>query len=169
MSEQLTPVKEQGQIPADPPAAPPPAPSGGPSGKKKKKKKRSAVKTVIALVLVAAILGGIGFGMYKLVFEEDGSLGEPMTDFVMRGSIQSMVQGSGLTKAKDSATMTPGTGTLLELYVSEGDHVEVGCNSVLNPGTVIGRNASIYPLSSVRGAVPPDSIFKGPGNIVPRD
>lgn len=41
-----------------------------------------------------------------------------------------------------------------------GDHVEAGCNSVLNPGPILGRNASVYPLSSVRGAVPPDSIFK---------
>ena len=47
-----------------------------------------------------------------------------------------------------------------------GDHVEVGCNSVLNPGTVVGRASRIYPLSSVRGAVPPDSIFKAPGTIV---
>ena len=50
-----------------------------------------------------------------------------------------------------------------------GDHVEVGCNSVLNPGSVLGRNASVYPLSSVRGAVPPDSIFKAPGNVAHRD
>ena len=41
-----------------------------------------------------------------------------------------------------------------------GDHVEADCNSVLNPGPILGRNASVYPLSSVRGAVPPDSIFK---------
>ena len=47
-----------------------------------------------------------------------------------------------------------------------GDFVEVGCNSVLNPGTVIGRNTNIYPLSSVRGTVPPNSIFKAQGNIV---
>ena len=47
-----------------------------------------------------------------------------------------------------------------------GDFVEVGCNSVLNPGTVIGRNTNIYPLSSVRGTVPPNSIFKSQGNIV---
>lgn len=50
-----------------------------------------------------------------------------------------------------------------------GDHVEVGCNSVLNPGTVIGRNSRVYPLSSVRGTVPPDSIFKGPGQVVSID
>ena len=50
-----------------------------------------------------------------------------------------------------------------------GDHVEVGCNSVLNPGTVVGRASRVYPLSSVRGAVPPESIFKAPGNIVHQD
>ena len=50
-----------------------------------------------------------------------------------------------------------------------GDHVEVGCNSVLNPGAVIGRNASIYPLSSVRGCVPPDHIYKGSGLMVRRN
>jgi len=50
-----------------------------------------------------------------------------------------------------------------------GDHVEVGCNSVLNPGSVIGRNTSVYPLSSVRGCVPPDSIFKGPGRVFLRN
>ncbi|MCI9332616.1 MAG: UDP-N-acetylglucosamine pyrophosphorylase [Oscillibacter sp.] len=50
-----------------------------------------------------------------------------------------------------------------------GDYVEVGCNSVLNPGSVLGRNASVYPLSSVRGSVPPDSIFKGPGTVIHRD
>lgn len=47
-----------------------------------------------------------------------------------------------------------------------GDHVEVGCNSVLNPGTVIGRNSHVYPLSSVRGVVPADSIYKDRTHIV---
>ncbi len=47
-----------------------------------------------------------------------------------------------------------------------GDNVEVGCNSVLNPGTVIGRNSNIYPLSSVRGTVPPDHIYKNSENVV---
>lgn len=47
-----------------------------------------------------------------------------------------------------------------------GDKVEVGCNSVLNPGTIIGRNTNIYPLSSVRGTVPQNSIFKSAENIV---
>ena len=47
-----------------------------------------------------------------------------------------------------------------------GDRVEVGCNSVLNPGTVIGKNSNIYPLSSVRGVVPAHSIYKKQGEIV---
>ena len=49
-----------------------------------------------------------------------------------------------------------------------GDFVEVGCGSVLNPGTVIGKNTNIYPLSSVRGFVPENSIFKSQQEIVGR-
>ena len=47
-----------------------------------------------------------------------------------------------------------------------GDFVEIGCNSVLNPGTVIGRHTNVYPLSSVRGVIPANSIFKKPGEVV---
>lgn len=47
-----------------------------------------------------------------------------------------------------------------------GDNVEVGCNSVLNPGSVIGRETNIYPTSCVRGYIPPRSIFKSAENIV---
>ena len=47
-----------------------------------------------------------------------------------------------------------------------GDNVEVGCNSVLNPGTVIGPGTNIYPLSSVRGVVPANSIYKDKDNVV---
>ena len=47
-----------------------------------------------------------------------------------------------------------------------GDFVEVGCGSVLNPGTVIGKNSNIYPLSSVRGTVPANSIYKSRGEVV---
>ncbi len=46
-----------------------------------------------------------------------------------------------------------------------GDYVEVGCNSVLNPGTVIGRNSNIYPTSMVRGCIPEKSIYKKQGEI----
>ena len=47
-----------------------------------------------------------------------------------------------------------------------GDYVEVGCNSVLNPGTVIGSHSNIYPLSRVRGYVPSNSIYKDQNDIV---
>lgn len=47
-----------------------------------------------------------------------------------------------------------------------GDNVEVGCGSVLNPGTIIGKNTNIYPLSSVRGVVKPNSIYKNQNEIV---
>ena len=47
-----------------------------------------------------------------------------------------------------------------------GDYVEVGCGSILNPGSVIGRNTNIYPLSSVRGYIPAGSIYKRQGEIV---
>ena len=49
-----------------------------------------------------------------------------------------------------------------------GDHVEVGCNAVCNPGTVIGRNSSVYPTSCVRGAVPENCIFKNSGEVIER-
>lgn len=50
-----------------------------------------------------------------------------------------------------------------------GDFVEVGCNSVLNPGTVIGRHTNVYPLSSVRGQIPANSIYKNNGKVVEKN
>jgi len=49
-----------------------------------------------------------------------------------------------------------------------GDHVEVGCNTVLNPGTVVGKNTNIYPTSCVRGVIPADSIYKNQETVVLR-
>ena len=49
-----------------------------------------------------------------------------------------------------------------------GDNVEVGCNSVLNPGTIVGRESIIYPTSCVRGVIPERHIYKGEGRIAPR-
>lgn len=50
-----------------------------------------------------------------------------------------------------------------------GDYVEVGCNSVMNPGTVVGRNTRIYPTSCVRGLVKENSIYKNNGDIIPQE
>ncbi|MCM1105859.1 MAG: UDP-N-acetylglucosamine pyrophosphorylase [Blautia sp.] len=64
-----------------------------------------------------------------------------------------------------------GTGEEIETGLKKfgamlGDFVEVGCNSVLNPGTVIGTHTNVYPLSSVRGIIPADSIFKDAEHVV---
>ena len=49
-----------------------------------------------------------------------------------------------------------------------GDFVDVGCNAVLNPGTILGRHSSVYPTSCVRGVIPANSIYKDKEHIVPR-
>ncbi|MBR1659511.1 MAG: UDP-N-acetylglucosamine pyrophosphorylase [Oscillospiraceae bacterium] len=49
-----------------------------------------------------------------------------------------------------------------------GDEVEIGCNSVLNPGTVVGRGSSVYPTSCVRGVIPAGSIWKNDGSLIRR-
>ena len=46
-----------------------------------------------------------------------------------------------------------------------GDYTDIGCNSVLNPGTIVGRNTNVYPLSMLRGVIPADSIYKGKNEI----
>ena len=50
-----------------------------------------------------------------------------------------------------------------------GDEVEVGCNTVMNPGTIIGKHSNIYPLSMVRGYVPENSIYKKQGEVVTKN
>lgn len=75
----------------------------------------------------------------------------------------------------DHSLVTVNTGTkkiptgLKKFGAMLGDHVEVGCNSVLNPGTIIGKNSNVYPLSCVRGYVPSNSIYKTGGVIVAKD
>ena len=49
-----------------------------------------------------------------------------------------------------------------------GDFVEVGCNSVLNPGTILGRHSIVYPTSCVRGVIPANSIYKDKDHIIQR-
>lgn len=50
-----------------------------------------------------------------------------------------------------------------------GDHVEIGCNCVLNPGTVIQHHSNVYPLTSVRGVIPPNSIVKNMKDIITKE
>ena len=122
MTQQQTPVLDQVAAAAAAPATPPAAPSG-----KRKKKKHSVGKIILAIVLIAAVVIGLIAALYFLVFKKDDSKGTAMTDFVSRGSIQSVVEGSGSTRAKDSATVSPTAGgTILELYVQEGQQVTEG-------------------------------------------
>jgi len=65
-------------------------------------------------------------------------------------------------------TQPPVPTGLKKLGAMLGDYVEVGCNSVLNPGTVVGKNSVIYPLSCVRGVVPENSIYKDKDHIIRR-
>lgn len=81
------------------------------------------------------------------------------------GSITSNV------KSDKSLIVVKGQGINIETGLKKmgamlADNVEVGCNSVLNPGTVVGRESNIYPTSCVRGVVPANSIFKAQDNVV---
>lgn len=83
------------------------------------------------------------------------------------GSITSNVKSDKslvIVKGKDGALETGRK----KLGAILGDHAEIGCNSVLNPGTVIGRESIVYPTSSVRGVIPEKHIFKNQTEILPR-
>ena len=81
------------------------------------------------------------------------------------GSITSNVKSDKTLVVMKSPEGTIETG-LKKVGAMLGDNVEVGCNSVLNPGTVIGRESNVYPVSCVRGFVPENSIYKNQDEIV---
>ena len=116
MSQQQTPVMDQAVQPAATPAAP----------KGPKKKRRGKGKMIAGILVTVAVIIAVAVILWYFVFRETEELGAIMTDTVQLGSIQSMVEGSGMTKARNSASVTPGSGTILELYVKEGDQVTEG-------------------------------------------
>ena len=81
------------------------------------------------------------------------------------GSVTSNVKSDQTLVVVKSAEEQIPTG-LKKFGAMLGDHVEVGCNSVLNPGTVIGRHSNVYPTSCVRGVIPENSIWKTGGVVV---
>ena len=94
--------------------------------KKAPKKKKHLVRNIILIVILAAVLALIVWGCMKF-FGGSGDSGEVMNAYVDIGSITSTVSGDALSRAKDSASMTLTTsGTVQEIFVSEGDHVEAG-------------------------------------------
>ncbi len=84
------------------------------------------------------------------------------------GSITSNVKSDKTLVTVKAGTQRFETG-LKKFGAMLGDEVEIGCNSVLNPGTVIGKSSNVYPTSSVRGYVPAHSIYKGEGQIVAKE
>ena len=82
------------------------------------------------------------------------------------GSITSNVKGDRTNVVVKSATEGYIETGRKKFGAMLGNNVEIGCNTVLNPGTVVGPNTQIYPVSSVRGVIPPDSIYKTGGEIV---
>ncbi len=74
-----------------------------------------------------------------------------------------------LVKIKDKVTGEIIETGLKKMGAMLGDNVEVGCNSVLNPGTIIGKNTNIYPLSCVRGVISDNSIYKNENNIIKKE
>lgn len=119
MTDQQTPVLERPVQDKTPPAA-----SAGPKGPKKKQRGRG--KMIAGILIAAAVIIAVAVVLWYFVFRETEDKGEIMTATVEYGSIQSVVKGNGMTKARNSASVTPGTGTILELYVKEGDQVEAG-------------------------------------------
>ena len=81
------------------------------------------------------------------------------------GSITSNVKSDKRLVVVHNGTENIETG-LKKFGAMVGDYVEVGCNSVLNPGSVIGRHSNVYPTSCVRGVVPENSIWKNSGEII---
>lgn len=81
------------------------------------------------------------------------------------GSITSNIKSdrSLITIKTDKETIETG---LKKIGAMLGDYVEIGCNTVMNPGTIIGRHSNVYPLSMVRGIIPPDSIYKKQGEVI---
>ena len=84
------------------------------------------------------------------------------------GSITSNVKSDKKNVVVKNGTEQMETG-IRKMGAMLGDFVDVGCNSVLNPGTVVGRRCIIYPTSCVRGVVPEDTIFKAPGKLAHRE
>ena len=104
------------------PAAPRPTPPR-PANQGKKK----MIKRLIALGVTAAIVAGLGFGMWYLVFRDSSTLGTPMTAIAELGSIQQTAEGYGTAVPKESASITlSAAGTVQEVYVTVGQQVMAG-------------------------------------------
>ena len=89
----------------------------------------------------------------------------PHYNYVGAGSITSNVKADKQLVVVHNGTEQMETG-IKKFGAMLGDHVEIGCNAVLNPGTVVGRNSNVYPTSCVRGVIPANCIWKNSGEVV---
>ena len=104
-----------------------PVENTAPPKKKRSKSKKKWIKRIIAILVVLALLAGIAFGLWYLVFREDETVGTPLTDFAHIGTIQSVVQGYGTAVPKESAAITlTAKGTVEEVFVTVGQQVFAG-------------------------------------------
>ncbi|MBR3084379.1 MAG: HlyD family efflux transporter periplasmic adaptor subunit [Oscillospiraceae bacterium] len=95
--------------------------------KRKRRKRKKVLKGLLIGLISAAALGAGVYGLVRLLGTEDAAGPEVMTAFVSRGAITSRVEGSGVAVAKDSASVSiPAAGSILEVFVSEGDRVAAG-------------------------------------------
>ena len=95
--------------------------------KRKRRKRKKVLKGLLIGLVTAAALGAGGYGLSRLLNTEEAAGPEVVTAFVTRGAITSRVEGSGVAVARDSASVTiPAAGSILEVFVSEGDHVAAG-------------------------------------------
>lgn len=93
----------------------------------KRKKKKAKTKNIVIACVVLAVLAVGGFLLWRFLASDDQEKGDILSDAVTRGTIQSTVEGSGTTKAKDTAAITLAAGgTVTEVYVQEGDYVTEG-------------------------------------------
>lgn len=93
----------------------------------KRKKKKAKTRTIVTACIVLAVLAVGGFLLWRYLSSDDQQKGAVLNDPVTRGTIQSKVEGSGTTRAKDTAAITLAAGgTVMEVYVHEGDYVTAG-------------------------------------------
>ena len=127
MTQQTTQAAGTTAVPDTAAPHTPTAPPSPPIAPKRRNGKKKMVKRIISLIVLLAIIGGIVFGLWYLVFRQDSTVGTPLTDVATIGSIQSVVEGSGNAVPMESAAITLNSaGTVQEVYVTVGQQVFAG-------------------------------------------
>ena len=127
MTQQTTQAAGTTAVPDTAAPHTPTAPPSPPIAPKRRNGKKKMVKRIISLIVLLAIIGGIVFGLWYLVFRQDSTVGTPLIDVATIGSIQSVVEGSGNAVPMESAAITLNSaGTVQEVYVTVGQQVFAG-------------------------------------------